>query len=68
MDIPFSYHEISRYVQNRLVNTNQTCDILECSRQNIDDLMKRGKLHPVRTDERYKLFTKAEVVERGVKR
>jgi hypothetical protein len=65
-DVPLSYRDITRYVKNRLVNTNQTCDILECSRQNIDDLMKRGKLHPVRTDERYKLFTRAEVAERRV--
>jgi hypothetical protein len=37
---------------------------LNCSRQNIDDLMRRDKLHPIRTDAKYKLFSKAEVMQR----
>ena len=40
------------------------CAILDCSRQNIDDLMRRDKLHLIRTDAKYKLFSKAEVMQR----
>ena len=34
------------------------------SRQNIDDLMKRDKLHPIRKDTKYKLFLRNEVLQR----
>ena len=37
---------------------------LECSKQNIDDLVKRGKLHSVKEGQRYRLFMKSEVEER----
>lgn len=63
-DIPISLADFQRYIQKRVVNTAEACRIMDCSRQNIDDLMRRGKLHSLRTDTRYKLFSRAEVVER----
>lgn len=37
---------------------------LDCSKQNIDDLIRRGKLHPVKVYPKSKLFLKSEVVKR----
>ena len=62
--IPLTLDAMYHYVQNRVVSASEACSILECSRQNIDDLMRRDKLHPIRTDAKYKLFSKAEVMQR----
>ncbi|MBR5111191.1 MAG: hypothetical protein IK099_13515 [Clostridia bacterium] len=49
-------------MQDRIVSASEACSILDCSRQNIDDLMRRDKLHPIRTDAKYKLFSKRKRV------
>ena len=64
MDVPLSLEDFCRFVQLRVINATEACRILDCSRQNIDDLMRRGKLHPIRTDDKYKLFLKNEVEQR----
>lgn len=56
--------DFQRYLQHRVVSASKACTILDCSRQNIGDLMRRDKLHPIRTDVKYKLFSKAEVNQR----
>ena len=62
--VPLTLRDFHRYVQDRIVSASEACSILGCSRQNIDDLMRRDKLHPIRTDAKYKLFSKAEVMQR----
>ena len=62
--IPLTQAALHHYVQERVVSASEACSILDCSRQNIDDLMRRDKLHPIRTDAKYKLFSKAEVMQR----
>ena len=62
--VPLSLKDLHRFVQDRIVSASEACSILDCSRQNIDDLMRRDKLHPIRTDAKYKLFSKAEVMQR----
>ena len=64
ISVPFTQQDLHQYVQTRGVSASEACGILECSRQNIDDLMRRDKLHPIRTDAKYKLFSKAEVMQR----
>ena len=62
--VPLAQQDLHQYVKTRVVSASEACGILECSRQNIDDLMRRDKLHPIRTDAKYKLFSKAEVMQR----
>ena len=63
-EIPFSFRDLQRYLDCRLVSAAEAGRLLECSRQNIDDLMRRDKLHPMRTDAKNKLFSRAEVMSR----
>ena len=63
-NIPLSLEDFIGFVQHRIVNANEACQLLGCSRQNIDDLMKRDKLHPIRKDAKYKLFLKSEIMQR----
>ncbi len=63
--IPLTLDDFISFVQHRVVSAGEACRILECSRQNIDDLAKRGKLHPIRRDPRNTLFLKSEVIQRN---
>jgi hypothetical protein len=65
--VPFSLDDFVSFVRHRIVNTSEACRILGCSRQNIDDLIRRSKLHPIRQDERNKLFLRNEVMQRRQK-
>ena len=64
VSVPLSLEDFCRFVQYRVISASEACSILNCSRQNIDDLMRRDKLHPIRTDAKYKLFLKNEVLQR----
>jgi len=64
IDIPLSLEDFRIFVRNCLVTTNEACTLLNCSRQNIDDLVKREKLHPVRVLANGKLFFRTEVERR----
>ena len=41
------------------------CEILGCSRQNIIDLTKRGKLHPIKSSEKSILYLKSGILKRN---
>ena len=63
-DVPLSLDDFRSFVENRIVNTAEAAELLDCSRQNIDDLVRRGKLHPVKTLPKNKLFLKSELTQR----
>ena len=62
--VPLSLGDFCRFVRVRVISAAEACGILDCSRQNIDDLIRRNKLHPIRTDSKYKLFLRNEVIQR----
>ena len=45
--IPFTENDIITYIQNNLKDTSAASDLLGCTKQNVIDLVKRGKLSPV---------------------
>lgn len=67
ISLPLTQQDFHQYIKTRVVSASEACGILECSRQNIDDLVRRDKLHPIRTDSKYKLFSKSEVMQRKKK-
>lgn len=52
------------FVSHRVVNAAEAAEMLECSRQNIGDLVQREKLHPIKREAKSALFLKNEVVQR----
>lgn len=46
-ELPFSTEMLDEYAKSRFVSTSEAMEILGCSRQNIDDLVKRGRLNVV---------------------
>ena len=63
--VPLSMNDFKSFIKNRIVSTKEATEMLDCSRQNIDDLVKRDKLHPVKVDAKNKLFLKTEIEQRN---
>lgn len=62
--IPLTLDDFKRFISCRTVNTMEAAELLGCSRQNIEDLILRDKLHPVKSNPRSKLFLKSEILQR----
>lgn len=56
--------ELEQFVTNELINTAEVMQILSCSRQNVFDLIKRGKLVPIKEMAKDRLFLKSDIVAR----
>lgn len=64
VEVPLSPADFLSFAKHSIVNTYEATELLNCSRQNIEDLIKRGKLHPLKAYPKNKLFLKSEVVQR----
>lgn len=64
VDVPLSMEDFISFIANRVVSTTEAAEMLDCSRQNINDLVARGKLHPVKTEQKNKFFLKSEILQR----
>lgn len=59
-----SRKELLDFIDTELINTAEVARILDCTRQNVFDLIKRGKLTPVKELPRDRLFLRSDVLER----
>jgi hypothetical protein len=64
-DISLSAADFTNFVEYRVITAAEAADILGCSRQNIDDLTKRGKLHPIKSSGKTTLYLKSEILKRN---
>ena len=62
--IPLSPEDFRRFAMQRIVNTAEAAELLDCTRQNICVLVKEGKLIPIKETERDRLFLKGDVLKR----
>lgn len=56
--------ELRAFLVDEIINTAEATKILNCTRQNIDDLVRRDKLIPIKVFPRDRLFFKSDVLER----
>lgn len=63
--IPLLMADFQNFVAQRVVNATEAAKILDCSRQNIIDLTKRGKIHPIKSSEKNTLYLKSEILKRN---
>lgn len=63
-DIPLSPEDFLSFIRHRVVNCTEAAELLGCSRQNVHDLIKRGKLHPILNTPKSVLLLKSEIEER----
>ena len=59
-----SKEELIKFVNDEIVNTSEALKILECSRQNLNKLVKSGTLVPIKEMVRDRLFFKADILNR----
>lgn len=65
--IPLVMEDFKSFVAERVINSAQAAEILNCSRQNVEDLTRRGKLHPIQSSAKNTLYLKSEVLKRNWK-
>lgn len=56
--------DLTKFIASAIVDTSEAMELLGCSRQNIDDLVKREKLIPIRSLSKTKIFFKDDILER----
>jgi excisionase family DNA binding protein len=56
--------ELAAWNADNTVTTGEAAEILGCSRQNIADLISRGKLIPIKDLSRDRLFFKDDILSR----
>lgn len=64
VEVPLSLNDIKCFINKSVIDTKQASELLECSKQNINDLVKKGRLIPIKENQKYKLFLESEVLER----
>lgn len=62
--IDVSLEAFLTFAKSNLISTAEVTQMLSCSRQNVDDLVKRNKLTPVKQMPKSKLFLKTDVEQR----
>ena len=63
-DVPLSSSDFTRFVQFRVINAAEAAELLNCSRQYINELVKKKKLTPIKTSDKNTLFLKSDVLKR----
>lgn len=64
-EVPLSHDDFVNFARYSIISTSEATELLNCSRQNIDDLVRRGKIHPVKAYPKNKLFVKSEILQRN---
>ncbi|MFJ5789982.1 DNA-binding protein [Lysinibacillus sp. NPDC093197] len=59
-----SQEELTRFIQSEIINTTEALDILQCSRQNLNNLVKRNVVTPIKDLPRDRLFYKEDIINR----
>ena len=62
--IPLTAEDFRTFVSERVITAAEAAELLNCSRQYINELVKTGKLHPIKSSEKNTLFMKSEILKR----
>lgn len=65
IEVPLSKEDFRMFVKHNVVNSAEATVLLDCSRQNINDLLKRGKLSPIKSTLKNHLFLKSDIIKRN---
>ena len=62
--IPLTPADFKTFAATQIINANEAAELLNCSRQYINELVKTGKLHPLKASGKNTLFWKTEVMQK----
>ncbi len=57
-----------QFIQSEIITTAEATKLLHCSRQYLDELVNRGKLVPVKTINRVRLYWKSDIMSLHTRR
>ena len=60
--IPLRLGDFTAFVQNNVIDTTQSCNILQCSRQNVAYMVSHQQMIPIKEDVRGNLYLKGDVI------
>ena len=60
--IPLKLKDFVSFVQRNILDTTDSCNILECTRQNIAYMVKQQQLTPIKEEVKGNLYLKGEVL------
>ena len=63
--IPLTAEDFKTFASERVINAVEAAEILNCSRQYINELVKTDKLHPIKATGKNTMFLKSEVLQRN---
>ncbi|EJP81440.1 DNA-binding protein [Bacillus cereus] len=55
--------ELIRFIQDEIVNTSEALDILGCSRQNLNVMVQKEKVKPIKEMSRDRLYFKEDILK-----
>ena len=61
--IPLTYEDFLSFTKNNIVDTSDSCKILECSRQNLSYMVRQEQLTPQKEDVKGNLYLKKDVLK-----
>lgn len=56
-----SKEDLIKFIQAEIITTAEATSILNCSRQYLDELVSKGKITPVKTINRVRLYWKDDI-------
>ncbi|MCZ8518906.1 helix-turn-helix domain-containing protein [Paenibacillus caseinilyticus] len=59
-----SREELIAFIEEEVINTTEATEILECTRQNLSDQIRRGKLKAIKNLDKDRLFLRSDVLAR----
>lgn len=65
IQVPLTAEEFRAFASERIINSAEAAELLGCSRQYINELVKTDKLRPIKASEKSTLFLKSEVLKRN---
>ncbi|MED2984246.1 DNA-binding protein [Bacillus thuringiensis] len=55
--------DLIRFIQDEIVNTSEALEILGCSRQNLNVMVQKEKVKPIKEMSRDRLYFKEDIIK-----
>ena len=62
--VPLTLEELRQFAVTQVIDAAEAAGMPNCSRQYVSELVKSGKLHPIKASEKSTLFLRSEVQKR----
>ena len=61
IDVPIDTNDLLAFIRHNAIITSEAAEALSCTKQNIDDLVRRNRLKPLKAYPKCKLFFSGDV-------